>query len=80
MLQSCTLKRKYDKIATFGNDLAGGASFDNKSMSWCIKEFKENNNIRIMNNPTVMKRLRRECQLLKLHFQNDNSLNYSWTS
>ena len=71
---------KYDKIANVEIDLTGGTSFPNKLMSWCIKEFKENNNMRNLNNPTVMKMLRRECELaklVKLHFQNNSNSKYS---
>ena len=59
----------FEVKATCGNSHLGGEDFDNKLVTWCLKEFKQKNKMidleAMMKNKKVLSKLKSACERAK---------------
>ena len=58
-------KNKFTVLSINGDTHLGGEDFDNKLVEYLIKKFKDENGIDISNNEKALRRLKKECEMIK---------------
>ena len=60
-------KKKFNVKAIGGDSHLGGQDFDNELIKFCIQCFKEENGIDIIDNQKAIRRLKNECEKVKIN-------------